>query len=103
MRRVEATCRLRVKSTIELIARSVHAYGLRKVLRRPFDELKKLGAGALTKMPQQKVIQVVNSLEVEPGKECHLPDGAKEVAIERLPNGNIRILFSVAVSHEKGL
>jgi hypothetical protein len=53
-----------------------------------------------TTKPQPNGITVVNSLELEQGQPHHLPDDAKEVGFERLPNGKIRILYEVPASRK---
>jgi hypothetical protein len=103
MKKVEATIRARVYSTVDLIVHAVRLSELLEVSRLLLVRLsRKLGVNLVTKPSQQKVIMVIQSLEVEPGQPYHLPDGAKKVGFERLPDGKTRILYGVTIVDSKG-
>jgi hypothetical protein len=99
MKKVEEdTTQDHVQSRVDLVVRAIGLSGLLEAARLVIARLsRKIGKNSATKPPQQKGIMAITSLEFEQGQPYHLPDDAKEVGFERLPNGKIRILYEVPV------
>jgi hypothetical protein len=92
----------RVQSRVDLVVHAIRLSRLLEVASHIVAKLSRKISKEPTTQPQQpNGITVINSLEVEQGQPHHLPDDAKEVGFERLPNGKIRILYEVPASGKK--